>query len=220
MNGIETRQYAMLVRVKDFGQVHGARFPESTAGGRAFAAVTAAVAELGGYTVSKKFAVREGLRTRKLARQVLIERLETIHRTARAIDEEAPGFDDKFDLPRRQSDEAILLAGRTFVEAAEASHARFVGHGLPETFAADLKALVDSLQQAVHDYHAGRKARAEAQEGIAKALASGLAAVRQLDVIVANQMAGDSKALAGWEQDRHVEYRTRRKNARVSTVIQ
>ena len=165
------------------------------------AAVAAAVAALNGHTVSKKFAVREGLRARKLAREALIERLETIDRTARAIGERTPGFDDRFALPARQSDEAFLMAGRTFVEAGEASRARFIGHGLPETFVADLTALVATLETAVHAYHGGRKARAEARKGIDEALASGLAALRQLDVIVANQMAGDAKALAGWEED-------------------
>src|SRR5262245_41048125 len=206
MNTMETRRYAMLVRVKDFGEAHRDLFPESTAGGRAFAAVAAAVAQLSGHTVSKLSTARDGLRAKAKAREALVERLDKIGRTARAIAEETPGFDDPFRLPRKQSDEALLMTGRMFVQEAEALRDRFIGHSLPETFVADLTGVLTTFEEAIRHTEAGRSARASAQAGIAEALLDGLAAVRQLDVIVPNQLAGKESLLAGWERDRRVEY--------------
>jgi hypothetical protein len=65
MNTIETRRYEMLVKVRDFGRAHGDLFPTSSPGGKAFAAVEAAVTELGRHAVMKmssQGAARDGER--------------------------------------------------------------------------------------------------------------------------------------------------------------
>ena len=46
MTTTEKRRHEMLVRVRDFGLARGDRFPNSTRGGEAFAAVDAAVNNL------------------------------------------------------------------------------------------------------------------------------------------------------------------------------
>jgi len=206
----------MFVRVRDFGKAHQDLFPESTPGGQAFAAVAAAATHLSAHAVSKMSSSREGQRAKIKAREALLDRLETIGRTARAIAEVTPGFDDPFRLPRRHSDEALLMAGRVFVQDAEACRSQFIGHRLPETFVADLAKLVEAFEQAIQECEAGRRARAVAQAGIAEAVLSGLAAVRQLDVIVANELADNHALLAGWERDRRIVYPTRLKSVATS----
>jgi hypothetical protein len=201
----------MFVRVRDFGKAHQDLFPESTPGGQAFAAVATAVTHLSAHTVSKMSSSREGQRAKTKAREALLERLETIGRTARAIAEVTPGFDDPFRLPRRHSDEALLMAGRVFVQDAEACRSQFIGHRLPETFVTDLAQLVEAFEKAIHECEVGKSARAVAQAGISAAVLSGLAAVRQLDVIVPNELAGDPALFAGWERDRRVDYPNRAK---------
>ena len=49
----QTRQYAMLVRIRDFGQAHKDPFPEGSEGDNAFAAVTAAVAQIEAFTLPR-----------------------------------------------------------------------------------------------------------------------------------------------------------------------
>jgi hypothetical protein len=199
----------MLVRVKGFGEAHRDLFPESTTGGQAFATVAAAVTQLSAHTVSKQSTAREGRRAKAMARAALLERLDTIGRTARAIAEVAPGFDDPFRVPRRQTDDQLVMTGRVFVQDAEASRSRFLGHRLPETFVADLLELIEKFEQTIRNHEARSNAHAVARAGIAGALLSGLAAVRQLDVIVANELVGDPTALAGWEHERRVTYPNR-----------
>ena len=136
MTRMEMRRYAMLARVRDFGQAHRDLFPESSVGGQAFATVAAAVAELSEHAVAKMSSAREGIRAMKDARHWLVDRLEAIARTARAIAADRPGFDDSFRLPRQYSNAALATIARVFIQDAEATKDQFVAHGLPDTFVA------------------------------------------------------------------------------------
>jgi hypothetical protein len=208
----------MFARVRDFGEVHRDLFPESSEGGQAFATVAAAVAKLGTHARSKLSSTRDGRQAKVAAREALRDRLDAIMRTARAIAEKTPGFDDPFHLPRKQDDESLLLACPLFLDEAEAKKARFVGHGFSETFVTDLKAFVDRYEQAVRSVSSARERTKVARKGIVAAQLAGLAAIRQLDVIVVNQLGHDPEALAHWEEARKVEYQNRRRVAAAPVV--
>lgn len=213
MTTLTTRRYAMFARVRDFGEAHRDLFPESSEGGQAFATVAAAVAKLGTNARSKLSSTRDGRQAKVAAREALLDRLDAIVRTARAIAEKTPGFDDPFHLPRKQDDESLLLACPLFIDEAEAKKERFVRHGLSETFVADLNALVDQFGQAVRLVDAAKQRTKVARTGIVAAQLAGLAAIRQLDVIVVNQLEHDPDALAHWEEARRIEYSNRRRSA-------
>jgi hypothetical protein len=213
---MEMRRYAMLGRVRDFGQAHRDLFPESSVGGQAFATVAAAVAELSVHAVAKMSSVREGFRAKADARSALLGRLEAIARTARAIAVDRPGFDDSFRLPRQHSDEALVTIARVFIQDAEATKDQFVAHGLAETFVVELQKRLEKFEQSARDCDAGRSARTAAHAGSERALLAGLAAVRKLDVIVANQLQHDSTALAVWEVERRLDIGRRPRAAATS----
>jgi len=220
MTTLSTRRYAMFARVRDFGEVHRDLFPESSEGGQAFATVAVAVAKLGTHARSKLSSTRDGRQAKVAAREALRDRLDAIMRTARAIAEQTPGFDDPFHLPRKQDDDSLLLACPLFLDEAEAKKARFVGHGLSETFVTDLKALVDGYEQAVRSVSSAKERTKVARKGIVAAQLAGLAAIRQLDVIVRNQLEHDPEALAHWEEARRIEYQSRRRAAAAPVVEQ
>jgi hypothetical protein len=201
----------MLVRVRDFGAVHRAQFPESTRGGQAFAAVAAAVTQLREHSASKMSTAGEGRTAKNVARQALLDKLEAVGRTARAIGGDIPGFEDPFRLPRqRQTDQTLLTAGRVFVHDAEGAKQEFVAHGMPPDFPADVTALVDRFEESITRRETLRGTQAAAQAGTAAALLAGLAAVRKLDVIVANQLGSDPVALGQWERARRVVHQRSR----------
>jgi len=82
---------------------------------------------------------------------------------------------------------------------------------MPETFVADLLALVDSFERALRDRGAGTDARRVARASTKAALASGLAAVRSLDAIVTNHLRDDAVTRTVWERDRRIVHRERAK---------
>jgi hypothetical protein len=65
-----------------------------------------------------------------------------------------------------------------------------------------LEAEVQAFERALEQHEARRSDRTSARAGMAAAMASGLAAVRTLDVIVGNTLRGDPRVMAVWARDR------------------
>jgi len=206
MKTIEMRRYEMLVRVRDFGRTYGNRFPESTYAGTLFAAVDAAVEQLGEHTVSRLCAARDASAVREHAREALHDRLDAMSRTAQAFGAGTPAVQEKFQLPDADDDQTLLAAGRLFGRDAKEFQKEFVGHGLPATVLADLEALVSRFAEAIAECDAGRDEHTAARAGIESAIASGLDAVRKLDVLVTNVLRDDPMAMAVWQRDRRVQW--------------
>ena len=205
----ETRRYEMLVRVRDFGSNYGHRFPESTLAAKEFAAVAEAVKELSEHAVEKKSTMRHGVRSREVTRKALVAELDTMNRTAAAMTAEMPEQENKFGLPARPTDEALLTTGRQFVRDAEPHKDQFILHGMPETFLADLQGLVTAFEDALRERDDAKGENAQARKNITLAVDAGLAAVDKLDVIVHNQLKADPGLVANWERERRVDWRSR-----------
>jgi molecular chaperone GrpE (heat shock protein) len=213
MKSIETRRYEMLVRVRNFGQTFGRLFPQSSLAGQMFGTIADAVKHLEEHNVAMMSTAPAAKNTRAIARDALRNRLEAIARTAREIAESTPGLEDKFALPEGANDQELLTAGRLFVRDAEPFKAQFIALALPQTFVSDLTHVVDNFERALRDRDAGKSENTAAKASIESALASGLAAVRKLDVIVSNTLQDDAVTMAVWERERRVRYRNRVKAA-------
>jgi hypothetical protein len=206
VRAIEKRQYRMLARVRDFGNTHRDLFPESSPAGQQFGVVAEAVKQLSEQAMANTAAAGERASPRAKGQRALIDRLEAISRTARVIAEGTPGLEDKFHLPDPQTDEALLTAGRVFARDAAGFKSEFVGHGMPETFLADLDDLVATFEKATRYRTAGRNDQTAARASIEAALESGMEAVRKLSVIIANRLHDDAVTMAVWERERRVGY--------------
>jgi hypothetical protein len=201
----------MLVRVRDFGHTHADLFPESSFAGQMFATVGKTVKQLSEDAVSKMSTKRGGVSTRTRARHELIDRLDTISRIARAIGTGTEGLEDKFELPNRPSDQALLTVGRMFVRDAEAFTSQFIAHDMPQTFLADLAELVERFDRANREREAERDGHIAARASIETALASGIAAVKTLDILVVNRLRDDPVLMVVWKRDRKISYPWRAK---------
>jgi hypothetical protein len=214
MNAKERRQYDMLVRVRDFGDGYGHLFPPSSVARQNFATVAAAVKELDAQELSHMAASVSARADRKIkAREALLARLQAISQTARVLAGEAPELDQELRVPSPITDQMVLTAGRKFARDAGRFSSLFLAHGMPETFVADLEALVESFERALRDRGLGREARRAARASTNQALSAGLAAVRSLDAIVTNHLRDDAVTSTVWERDRRVVYPPRPKGA-------
>jgi hypothetical protein len=209
MTTIETRRYEMLVRVRDFGNARGDLFPESTLARKQFTTVSGAVKELSEYAVKKMAAKQEGKRTKAIAREALLDRLESMAITARAIARDTPGLEDRFHVPRRRSDQDLLTTGRLFARDAEALKDQFLAHAMRDTFVADLIDSVETFEQAIHDREAGKGEQTAARASMNATLASGTAAVQKLDAMVRNHLRGDPETTALWRSVRRIGHARR-----------
>lgn len=211
MNSLEIRRLEMLIRVRDFGAARSALFPPASHGGQLFTTVSAVVAELRGHAAdqaSKTSASQEGTATKAVARAALIETLEAINLTARAMSLTTPGMDDKFRLPRSHADQALIAAARAFAEQAVPLKAQFILRELPETFIENLNAEIAAFEQAISTRNQKTGSQLEATASIDDAIDRGMQAVHELNAVVQNKFRDDKPALAAWTSARHVERRS------------
>ena len=212
MTSSDTRRYEMFVRVRDFGETYASLFPAASLAQEQFAAVGAAVKALAGHAVTKMSVARVGKSPKAAARLALIERLETLALTGRAMAQNKPELADRFRVPHPQPDQALITAGRLFAQDAEALKAEFLAHAMPETFIADLTKAVGDFEAAIQDRQNGKAASAGVRASIKTAITAGMAAVTRLDAIVTNHLGRNPQTMAVWRRERRVAA-TRRRTA-------
>lgn len=222
MKGTYTRQYEMLVRVRDFGDTHQELFPRDSPAGVAFAAVSAAVTQLADFAateVSGRLSTREGTTSRTMAREALKADLDAIVRTARAMAVTMPGIDAKFPMPHG-SDQHLLNGARAFARDAAPLAKSFVEYYLPEDFLTHLHTDIANFESATRAQENGKGIKAVAIAAIEAAIEAALQAVLQLDAFVPNKLRADPTTLAQWELARRVDrpVRARRKQATPASV--
>ncbi len=199
------RQYEMLVRVRNFGDAHKEQFPEGSEGSKAFAAVTAGVAQIDAFTTAKLTARRLSKKEKLAAKLALAARIGAIARSARVMAKTVAGADAKFPLPTRQSDVAVLQTGRLFLKEVEPVKDAFIRCGLPATFVEELGQAVATLEQAIEGRSAGKTNAVVAQKGIRSTIKKAVDAVLSLDVLIANTLGHDEHIMNAWKSERHVE---------------
>ena len=198
----------MLVRVRDFGESHAARFPESTLAKPLFAKVASAVTELQANDMTRESTARGGgTNTRDGAREALLQWIEAVFVTARAVALDTAGLEDKFRrLAPKPKDQQVLTTARVYAKDAELFETAFVAHGLAKTFPADFAGAIDCFDRALRDHDMGKDYNAASRASSEAAFEAGAAAVQKLNAIVINQLRDDPAAMARWYRDRRVKY--------------
>lgn len=205
MKKVQRFKYEMLVRVRDFGSQHAAIFPENSVGGGAMARVLAAAAKFEEQMKDHVLGRGEARRVKASTRDAVYNQLKTIAAAARRFTRADAGV-NPFVIPPQRSLPVVLSTARAFMESATSRQTEFEKFGLPATFINDFKVAVDQLQQAADVRLAAKTARSKAQTGINVALADGLDAVRDLDVVVAiATRQSDPATYAAWNTARRIE---------------
>jgi len=197
----QQQRYQVFLKVRDFGARHSDQFPASSAAGRAFATVAEAAATIERQSSERLVNAQAGKKARAEARKALWDRLKAIVRSARVIASDPPAR-DVFRLPKRRSDVAILDTAHAFIDAGEAASAQWVAFGLPETALAELREMTTTFAKAMDSRRQGQTGVKDARKALKDALEYGFAAVRHLDVIVANTKDPDSAIAVSWNEAR------------------
>ena len=208
----DRRRYDMLMRVREFGVNFGHLLPESTLARQALATIDEAVGQV---PVLDQAATSASVAaTRKAtARRALVDLLVKVEQTSRVLAVANPGLKPRFELSESLGDRRLLSIARQFASDAAAEAAEFVAHGMPTTFVVDLEQRTATFEATLRERGASREEQVAARTRIATSLAAALAAVRTLDVIVANHLASDPVTQAVWRRDRGVAYPHRSRKA-------
>ena len=205
MTNTERQRVEMLTRVENFGTTYGQLFPESSLAQPAFAAIAAAIDQIQAQQVAEKTATVSARAARsRSARAALVERLAKVAATARVISTTNSELGDHFTLTPAATDPELLTTAQGFARNAAPFAAAFVAHGMAPTFLEDLQASIATFEQARLTRGKGRNEQTAARAGIRKAMAAARAAVRTLDVIIANHAGLDTAVREVWARDRRI----------------
>lgn len=210
------RIYEMILRVADFGTEYAAFFPATSFGGQLFAKVRAAATELGNQLskqVSGSTSAREGTSGKAAAREALLNALQRLRSTARAMSATIPGIESKFRIPRNATDQMLIATAEAFVADATPLKDDFIRFAMPANFLEDLTEHVAEFRNALTRQQTGKGKSVMANAAMDDIRAGALADIRQLDAIVPNTFHDDPARLAAWTTARHVERAPRAKKS-------
>jgi len=145
--------------------------------------------------------------------------LQNIARTASAIAQDVPGFDDLFAPPQHYNPGEVLATAQKYLvqlapatgddaattAAKTARVAQFTAHALPATFVADLQAQVTAIGAAKDTHEKGREKGVASTTAIAQLTHDGRKQVNYLDAIAQNLYKGNAEQLRAWASASHVE---------------
>ncbi len=198
----------MLRRVRDFGVAHAADFPAATLGSTLIGDVGATVSEIestASTQTSKAGAARQKTESKSLARETLMDEMEAISLTARAIALEDPGLENKFRLPRNPSDQALLNSARAFLSDATPLAAEFTRREMATDFLSELQEAIQAFEQAITGRNHDREGQVTATASLDVVIGKGLKHVKQLNAVVRNKYRNNPAMLAAWTSASHVE---------------
>ena len=201
----ERYRYEMFHRVRTFGADNQHLFPEGSTGGQAFAIVGESVAAIEAHTTAKLTASAEVRKAKAHVRAEVREQMKAMASTARDMARDDKGMVKAFQMPARQSDQALVATARVFIESATGLKAKFVRLGLPKSFLEDLAKPVTTLEASTKARESGETKRSQAQVALDTAITTGYRAIRTLDVVVVNTFRGDPVGIAGWRKARRLQ---------------
>ena len=155
-------------------------------------------------------------------KEVLLDALRldlgNIRGIATAIDQDEPGFADRFPAADN-SETSLLTTGDKYLgqllstaddTAAEktaktALVARFVAHELPATFVDDLQGDLDDIAEANKQLESGDQGGVENTAALGRLAKEGMKESNYLDAIMRAKYARNPDKLRGWESASHLE---------------
>jgi len=124
--------------------------------------------------------------------------------------DDVPGVLNKFPMPPRDNDSALLNAGRARLADSIAFKAQFIAHELPADFLEELTANIEALNESISDQGSGVGDHVRAGQALDDAIDRGVEIVRKLDAIIRNKYANRPDVLAEWTSASHIERAPRR----------
>jgi hypothetical protein len=218
MNDRENRRYQMFGRVQTFGQNHQTDFASDSKAARHFAAIGQVILDID----AAKAIQQSGDTT---AREVLLDGLrldlQNIARTARAIEQDEPGFAAKFRPPDSPSQTALLTATDAVIAELKKPDvaAKFIVHELPADFVKNLeddRKAIDAAQDTVESDDAES---VKSTAAIGRLIRAGMKEVNYLDAIMHNKYARNPDKLRAWQSASHIERAPQREKKPAVAVV-
>lgn len=209
MKNNERRKLEKFEREAAFMTDNAADFPVGSPGADAAAEHAAIIAEMRTHAarqVSDIGGAARSIRDKEDALDDMMTIIRNMNRAANAFEDQMPGSNQMFRMPRNRSQQGLLAAASAFhKDSASPFEAKFIAYGLAPTFRDDLVAVIDAVDTAGSAADVRNGKRAAATVGLTDTARRGMANSRKLDAIIRIKYDGNPTKLAAWVVARHLE---------------
>jgi hypothetical protein len=208
MDAAQRRKLDKLEREEVFLNDNIADFPPTSPGGKALAELSAVISQLrtlAAEQVSGESSARQHVGVKDEEVDALRQSIRNINRAAKAFEDEIPGSDLKFRLPRNRSDQNVLATARAFLADAAPLKAKFIEYGLAGDFLDKLQALIEAVDERAAAADSAVEQRSGATGGLSDTIRKGMSISRRLDAIVRIKYQNSAAKLAAWTTASHLE---------------
>lgn len=208
MDAAQRRKFDKLEREEVFLNDNIADFPPASPGGKALAELSAVISQIRAFAaeqVSGAGSSRQHIGVKDEEVDALMRLIRNINRAANAFEDEIPGSDLKFRLPRNRSEQNILATARAFLADAEPLKAKFVEYGLAADFTDKLQALIEAIDERAAAADSAGEQKAGATGGLLDIVREGMSISRRLDSIVRIKYEDNAAKLSAWTTASHLK---------------
>ncbi|MFN0124989.1 MAG: hypothetical protein ACKV2V_31175 [Blastocatellia bacterium] len=202
MDKYEKRRFDWFKRVREFGTQHQVDFPQGSACGKLFADLGQVILDLENSNASQtgeRNNARQSTTNKKAAREQLYATIFAMHRAARVMSRVTPGLTEKFALPRKNEDLAVLATARAFAAAAEPLEADFVAHNMPDDFLPQLRAQIERMEGELTRRTQAWTDQKTATSAIDAAVTRGIDLVKSLNDLIRIKYVPGTDGLRKWD---------------------
>jgi hypothetical protein len=202
MNDRETRRYQMFGRVQTFGKNNTTDFAAGGEAAKRFTNLGKIIKDLD----AAKATQQPGTAT---AKDVLLDALrldlQNIARTARAMEQDEPGFAAKYRVPESHSD-LLTAADAIIIELKKAGvAAKFIAQELPADFVQHLVDDRQTIDDAQDAEESDDSEGVESTAAIGRLIREGMKEVNYLNAIMHNKYSRNAEKLRAWQSASHIE---------------
>ncbi|MFN0121003.1 MAG: hypothetical protein ACKV2V_10910 [Blastocatellia bacterium] len=203
MNRQNRRRFEVFVRVCDFGARHQAQFPAGSRCQELLADLEQVINEIetaDAHRVQETSNKSQLTSGRANARDEVINGMTAISRTARSIGRARKGFEQKFRMPPRGSDQSLLAAARAFAAALEPLQAEFIREEMAADFLPRFQESIVTFAGIINTQISARAVQSEAGDEVTRGVAAGMDIIHRLNGPMYNRIGDNAALVIQWEK--------------------
>ena len=208
MTAREQRRLETFIRMRQFALDNAADFPTGSVGAIQFAIIAAVILEVEQYSGEQAAGfgdARQSFAVKDTARENLREEMYDIVQTARSMQYQFDGIENKFRMPENRSDQSLLATARAFHSESLQYDADFQAYGLSDKFRLDLQTAIEAFEDSMNPTGSAIDEQVAGTAEVAAAIGRGMVARRILDGVVKNKYRNNVGKLTAWLSASHIE---------------
>lgn len=215
MEDRERRKFDRAERQAAYMAANAADYAANSPGARVVALINADIESVRNFAAGQTGGGRERsqhISSKRDDLDDLKELMQMLDRAGDALEDEFPGIENLFGLPRNRNEKSILAAAQAQYEASLQYEDALIEYDLPATFRAEMLALMNSVNAANNAADTSGTVSAGSTGGLKAAIGRLSQNSKKLDGINRNKLRDNPAKFAAWTTANHLERNPQKKD--------